>query len=100
MSAAAELFAALVGCVPNAGTSQSASARNLANETVASKNATTKFLLAYVQMQLAHSLCQCSGHPKLNWRPRKLNTFVDDVTNDRRFDSSLRVELGEFRFSH
>ena len=86
--------------MPKAGTSRSAGARNLANEIVASKNAPTTFPLAYVQMQLAHSLCQCSGHPKLNWRPRKLNTFADDLTNEcfRRFDSSLRVELGEFRF--
>ena len=58
---------------PKAGTSQSAGTRNLANET--SKNATTKFPLAYVEKQLVHSLYQCSGHPKLNWRPRKLPRF-------------------------
>ncbi|CAE7826044.1 unnamed protein product [Symbiodinium sp. CCMP2592] len=100
MSTVAELLATLValhafGWLETRGRcfSVSAGTDNLANETVTAKNSTLKFPLAYVQMQLSHSLYKCGGHLKLNWRPREVNTIADDLTNESfgAFDPNLRI---------
>ena len=68
---------------------------NLANETVTLKNSTNRFPLAYVQMQLSHSLYRCGGQLKLNWRPRELNTLADELTNEvfDHFDLAKRIQV-------
>ncbi|CAE6970985.1 unnamed protein product [Symbiodinium sp. CCMP2592] len=102
MSTVAELLATLValhafGWLETRGRcfSVSAGTDNLANETVTAKNSTLKFPLAYVQMQLSHSLYKCGGHLKLNWRPREVNTIADDLTNESfgAFDPNLRIHV-------
>ena len=68
---------------------------NLANKTVAAKNSAARFPLAYVQMQLSHSLYKCRGHLKLNWRPRDLNVPADALTNELQdsFCAELRLNI-------
>ena len=103
MSTVAELLATLVGLhvfgwLKSQGCyfSVAAGADNLANETVTVKNNTSRFPLAYVQMQLSHSLYRCGGHLKLNWPPRELNTLADELTNGvfDHFDPARRVHVG------
>ena len=103
LSTVAELLATLVGLhafgwLESKGCyfSVTAGTDNLANETVTVKNNTSRFPLAYVQMQLSHSLYRCGGHLKLNWRPRELNTLADELTNEvfDHFDQSKRVHVG------
>ena len=66
---------------------------NLATEHITRRGSSTKFPLAYVQLQLA---LKCFLHGlvfQLNWRPRETNVEADDLTNLNfgKFDLGLRL---------
>ena len=99
----AELLAPLVGLqlfgwtkVRNKLFTISAGADNLANEHLAFRDATTRFPLSFVHMQVALDMYRCGGFLRLCWRPRDLNQPADDLTNDdfRLFDPANRIHFG------
>jgi hypothetical protein len=102
MSTVAELLATLVGLqvfgwtkVRNRLFTVSAGTDNLANEHLSFRDATTRFPLSYVHMQVSLDMYRSGGFLQLRWRPRDLNQPADDLTNDdfRLFDPAKRVPV-------
>lgn len=66
---------------------------NKANEAVQKRNATTKWPLLALRMQMASTLLDASVRMKLKWRPREENIPADDLTNEEfsKFDPKRRL---------